>query len=89
LDDDDILTRKSNHPMNLRDLERKARSIATVVIARGWDEDESHQGTDSISKLRKRMRTFRVSFGSALIGKSPAQLGPISKSTSGIADPFT
>ena len=37
LDDDDILTRKSNHPMNLGDLEGKARSMA----GRGQD-DLSH-----------------------------------------------
>ena len=33
--------------------------------------------------------TFRVSPVLLLIGNNPDQLGPISKSTSGIADPFT
>jgi hypothetical protein len=35
------------------------------------------------------IRTFRVSPVLLLIGNNPDQLGPMSKSTSGIADPST
>ena len=33
--------------------------------------------------------TFRVSFVALLMGRSPDQLGPMSKSTSGIVEPST
>ena len=46
-------SRKSNHPMNLGDLEGKARSMA----GRGQD-DVSHQRTDPISKIKKKIHAY-------------------------------
>jgi hypothetical protein len=40
-------------------------------------------------RYRDEMHTLRVSFAADEIGINPDQLSPMSKSTSGMADPFT
>ena len=74
------LTRKWFRPCFLEDQVGRTKRIAEFP--------ELHFNSSPRPKPRM-IRTLRVSPRLLLIGNNPAQLGPISKSTSGIFDPFT